>query len=201
VFSKANILVNKHGHACLADFGLITITSDFTHSTTSSSTNHGTTRWMSPELLNPGQLGSEDSQPTKESDCYALGMVIYEVLSKKVPFSSYDRDFIVSRKVIEGERPRRPLGTARAWFTDNLWIMLEQCWLAQPQDRPTTQTVLGHMEQILKTWQPLPPSISQGHSPLMGGQVITGTSVDQLVDMVPAIYPHISLLRSSRSQT
>lgn len=180
-FSKANILINKHGRACLADFGLITIISDFTHSSTSTSTNGGTTRWMSPELLNPEQLGSKESQPTKESDCYALGMVIYEVLSRKAPFSSYDRDFVVSRKVIEGERPRRPSGTARAWFTDNLWIMLEQCWLAQPKDRPTTKTVLGHLEQILKTWQPLPPSLSQGHSPLMGGQVIAGTGVGQLV--------------------
>ena len=37
---------------------------------------------MSPELLDPERFGmpeSEDSRPTKQSDCYALGMVIYEV--------------------------------------------------------------------------------------------------------------------------
>jgi len=42
----------------------------------------GTVRWMSPELLYPekfGILGSENDRPTRESDCYALGMVIYEV--------------------------------------------------------------------------------------------------------------------------
>ena len=33
----------------------------------------GTARWMSPELL------FDQSPPTCESDCYALGMVIYEV--------------------------------------------------------------------------------------------------------------------------
>ena len=41
----------------------------------------GTVRWMSPEFLDPerfGILGSE-GRPTRESDCYALGMVIYEV--------------------------------------------------------------------------------------------------------------------------
>lgn len=32
----------------------------------------GTIRWMSPELLH-------ESQPTKKSDCYALGMLVYEV--------------------------------------------------------------------------------------------------------------------------
>ena len=42
----------------------------------------GTYRWMSPELLDPerfGMPGSGDNRPTRQSDCYALGMVIYEV--------------------------------------------------------------------------------------------------------------------------
>ena len=34
----------------------------------------GTVRWMSPELL-----FDQNSPPAHESDCYALGMVIYEV--------------------------------------------------------------------------------------------------------------------------
>jgi len=34
----------------------------------------GNVRWMSPELL-----GGFDDQPTKRSDCYAIGMVVYEV--------------------------------------------------------------------------------------------------------------------------
>ena len=39
----------------------------------------GTTRWMSPELLYPEGYGTSDGRPTKQSDCYALGMVVYEV--------------------------------------------------------------------------------------------------------------------------
>jgi len=37
---------------------------------------------MSPELLDPERFGmpeSEDNRPTMQSDCYALGMAIYEV--------------------------------------------------------------------------------------------------------------------------
>ena len=34
---------------------------------------------MSPELLDPDRFGNGDRRPTKRSDCYALGMVIYEV--------------------------------------------------------------------------------------------------------------------------
>ena len=45
-------------------------------------TGGGTRRWMSPELLDPERFGmpeSEGNRPTRQSDCYALGMVIYEV--------------------------------------------------------------------------------------------------------------------------
>jgi len=45
-------------------------------------TGGGTRRWMNPELLHPEWFGipeSEDNRPTRQSDCYALGMVIYEV--------------------------------------------------------------------------------------------------------------------------
>ena len=38
----------------------------------------GTIRWMSPELLDPTRFNT-DGLPSRESDCYALGMTIYEV--------------------------------------------------------------------------------------------------------------------------
>jgi len=38
----------------------------------------GTLCWMSPELLDPQRFGS-NGRPTRESDRYAVGMVIYEV--------------------------------------------------------------------------------------------------------------------------
>jgi len=38
----------------------------------------GTTRWMSPELLDVVRFDS-DGRPSRESDCYAIGMTIYEV--------------------------------------------------------------------------------------------------------------------------
>ena len=38
----------------------------------------GTLCWMSPERLDPPHFGT-NGRPTRESDCYALGMVIYEV--------------------------------------------------------------------------------------------------------------------------
>lgn len=52
-------------------------TTDITASTDGGT--KGTYRWMSPELFFPNDFGIERFQLTKESDCYAFGMVIYEV--------------------------------------------------------------------------------------------------------------------------
>ena len=116
---KANILIKKDRRACLADFGLSTITGVASRATAGASqaslitndplipfttgasqtslisndslmsfTAGGTCRWMSPELLDPELFGisqSEDDRPTRQSDCYALGMVIYEVRVRGSP--------------------------------------------------------------------------------------------------------------------
>lgn len=39
---------------------------------------------MSPELLSPEEFGMADNRPTRQSDRYALGMVIYEVRVRAV---------------------------------------------------------------------------------------------------------------------
>ena len=157
-FIKANILIDQDCRARLADFGFLTIVSDPTNpAVSSSSTNGGTIRWMGPELLDPDQFGVENGRSTKESDCYALGMVILEVLSGKAPFPHY-RDTTVIKKVIGGERPGRPQGPESVWFTNDLWEVLEQCWSPRPEVRPTVETVLEHLEPGSMAWRPLPPS-------------------------------------------
>jgi len=85
--SKANMLIDQTGHARIADFGLLTFVSNPTNLFSSSSyTQGGTARWMSPELIAPERFGFKISRPTRASDCYALGMVIYETVSGKLPF-------------------------------------------------------------------------------------------------------------------
>lgn len=125
---KDNILIDQAGHARLADFGLLTIASDATNFTPSNSfIEGGTWRWMSPELFDPELFGLKDSRQTKCSDCYALGMVMYEVLSGRVPFSRRHGYNVVTR-IVKGERPERPRGEDGMWFTDGIWDVMEGCW-------------------------------------------------------------------------
>ena len=158
-FLKANILIDQDGHARLADFGLLTIISDHTNFTASnSSTNAGTTRWMSPELLNPEEFDLEKCQRTKESDCYALGMVLLEVLSGQPPFPR-DANHTVILKVTKGDRPARPQGAEGAWFTDDLWEILEMCWSPWPRSRPTVEVVFDCLKRVSTACRLLPLSV------------------------------------------
>ena len=59
----------------------------------------GIIRWMGPEILDLEKFGLKDSCLMKASDCYALGMVIYETVSGKGPFHEH-AGFAVFTKVL-----------------------------------------------------------------------------------------------------
>jgi hypothetical protein len=100
---------------------------------------------MSPELLAPDMFGLEKSRPTKESDCYALGMTIYEVLSGQVPFA-WIKSSVVIRKVVGGEHPERPQGYDGRYFTDCVWGVVQRSWEHRPRDRISAGDMLLSLE-------------------------------------------------------
>lgn len=143
---KANVLINDDGHACLTGFNLLRMASD--QSTISHIGVTGDTiRRLSPERLHPEHFGLTESHPTEESDCYELGMVIYEVLSGMVPYAELN-DTAVLMVVLNGERPKKPEGEEGAWFTVGLWKMLEDCWKPKPSDRPNLGAVLQCLQEV-----------------------------------------------------
>ena len=120
---------------------------------------------MSPELLHPELFGFADSRLTKESDCYALGMVILEVLTGQVPFACYE-GYVVMRKVVDGERPERPKGRGSQMIYGGHWncvghpdrkgaLLLRPClnvwkefrWRS-PQDSRNVVTLLWRLEDL-----------------------------------------------------
>ena len=146
-YFQANVLINHDCRACLTDFGLLTIVSD-RPTIISSCMEGGAIQWMSPELIYPEGFGLDKTRPTKESDCYALGMVFYEVLSGRTPFAP-SRTPLVIQKVLQGERPARPRGEGGASFTDGIWRTLELCWKHIPGERTSARAVLPCLEEAL----------------------------------------------------
>lgn len=149
---KADILIDNNGHACLSDFSIVAIAAGQSVDI-SSWTTGGTIQWMSPELIDPESFGLEKVRPTKESDCYALGMVIYEVLSGRTPFAPRSPFFVI-QKVLNGERPGRPQEEGGTLFTDCIWEILELCWKHKPGERISAKDILPRLEQALSLSQP-----------------------------------------------
>jgi len=160
-----NVLIDQSSNARLADFGLVRVLSDST--TLSSPGGGGAIRWMSPELLYPESFGLNDARRTISSDCYALGMTAYEVLSGCIPFPR-DGDPAIILKVLRGKRPERPRGAGGKWFTDGVWEILERCWEPEPGDRPSVNCVLQHLEAASKSWT--------STTPMTDGPQVAGSS-------------------------
>jgi len=116
----------------------------------------GTTRWMAPELFFPDKFGYTGKLvkqlPSKETDIYAIGMTILEVLTGCVPFANVARNETVIFKVMDGVRPDRP----PSGLSDTLWELLVATWVAQhaqgPEGRPPASTVLDRLKECVDDW-------------------------------------------------
>ncbi|KIO31724.1 hypothetical protein M407DRAFT_217753, partial [Tulasnella calospora MUT 4182] len=123
----SNILINDNDQALLCDFGL---TKTIDSRTSTAMKGAGTLRWQSPELW-------EDKPRSFQSDIYAFGMTIAEVLKGEIPFAHLTNSSTVMRAVLwDNERPSQmptasPMGISYAIA----WNVAEACWAKNPQER------------------------------------------------------------------
>ncbi|KZV96327.1 kinase-like protein [Exidia glandulosa HHB12029] len=135
----ANILISDDGAARVADFGFSNIMAG--HSVAFSlhtSTMGGTYRWMWPALL------TDSAHPCFQSDVWALGCVLLEVQSGRVPYHDIASEQAVIVAMSRHDYPTRPWG-----FPDMLWHIILACW--NDADSPSVADV-GTM---IQSWRRL----------------------------------------------
>ncbi|KAF9443254.1 kinase-like protein [Macrolepiota fuliginosa MF-IS2] len=142
-----NIMITSTGSACLTDFGLSSVADEDILRWTSLETTTqmgGTVRWMAPELLGDGR------RPTLFSDVFALGSVMYEILTNQLPFHEFPRNQTVMFKIFSGEKPSKP--PSDAWvdleLTDGLWELMDLCWTFESSERPTVPDIVKRLKEV-----------------------------------------------------
>jgi hypothetical protein len=97
-----------------------------------------TTRWMAPEVLR-GRGYDE------KADVYSYGVVLYELLSRRVPFDDSDLENVnVAVAVCAGRRP--DLTFISRERPQQLRTCMEQCWAEEAADRPAFCVVLESLK-------------------------------------------------------
>ncbi|KAF8077626.1 kinase-like domain-containing protein [Lyophyllum atratum] len=148
----ANVLVSDSGRACVADFGISSVTDTQILKWTSNSaaeSKGGSIRWQAPELYG----GDEDQvvHNSKCSDIYAWACVCYEIFTGEVPFYEYRRDATVMLNVGRGNRPKRPAPSSSSWtewgLTESIWSLMESCWAVDPAQRLQAPQVVSRLKQ------------------------------------------------------
>ncbi|MBQ1116260.1 serine/threonine-protein kinase [Streptomyces sp. C3-3] len=120
------------GRWCLADFGI----ARYAEATTAQRTFkfHGTLAYMAPERWN-------NQRATSASDIYALGVLAYELLEGRTPFTGpYEHDY--QDQHLHGTLP--PLTNAPPLLA----ALITECLYKGPQARPAAGNVLARLGQI-----------------------------------------------------
>lgn len=98
-----NILVADSGAPKVADFGLARLAGSEL-SLTATGTRQGTPHYMAPE-----QVDSRRGDVTPQADVYALGAILYEILSGHPPFSGESLTEVFSKLLSEDPVPPRKI--------------------------------------------------------------------------------------------
>ena len=138
---SANILIEK-GRAKIADFGTsrrahVTMSTGLvTMNTALSKNTQMSLAWSAPEIVD---CCSVSTYPT---DVYSFGMVIYEVLTRKLPWHNLVRPSDIISRVIHGIRPDDVPENSPEFLKS----IMESCWAQKFEERPTFDFILNYMK-------------------------------------------------------
>ncbi|MEU6381456.1 serine/threonine-protein kinase [Streptomyces sp. NPDC046909] len=124
----ANVLLQQHGgqmHPLLTDFGIarladspgLTRTHEFV----------GTPAYVAPE-------SAEGRPQTSAVDIYGAGILLYELVTGRPPFSGGSALEVLHQHL--SAEPRRP-----STVPDPLWTVIERCLRKNPDDRPSAENL------------------------------------------------------------
>ncbi|KAG8956875.1 hypothetical protein FRC03_010754, partial [Tulasnella sp. 419] len=139
----ANILISADGVPKLCDFGLAELMADTLRHGTSAAPRFGkgSTRWASQELFS-----NTRGHKSRASDVWALGALVLEILTGKIPFHR-QADVTVVRAITRGKVPS-PEDYEELSIDHPLWKLFSGCWQWWPERRPSVNQFVEFIRNI-----------------------------------------------------
>ncbi|KAJ6841752.1 serine/threonine-protein kinase HT1-like isoform X1 [Iris pallida] len=160
----------------LIDFGLAreeTVTEMMTAET-------GTYRWMAPELYSTVTLRrGEKKHYTNKVDVYSFGIVLWELLTNRMPFEGMSNLQAAYAAAFKQERPPLPEETA-----PELVFVVQSCWVEDPNSRPSFSQIIRMLNAYLFTLPP--PSPERSPEPYPEPEVLTVMASSRGPDTSPS---------------
>ena len=144
------MLISKAKTAQVGDYGLTSIISNPMFTVAATPGVAGSSRWLAPEIIDPPSKPS--SKPligSKSADVFAFAMLAVEVFTGKVPFGNMKNESVVIQ-IANGKRPAKPQAAEQLGLTVEMWKLIEKCWTANPNKRPTIDDVVRALEGFVK---------------------------------------------------
>lgn len=131
----ANLLLDENQTVKIADFGVARILVEGGGHMTAET---GTYRWMAPEVI-------EHKPYDERADVFSFGIVLWELLTSKVPYQDMTPLQAAVGVVQKGLRPGIPANCPPA-----LGEIMQSCWDGNPAARPTFRMLTARLQPLLE---------------------------------------------------
>lgn len=101
----------------------------------------GTPQYLSPESITTGAT-------VTASDIYGTGIMLYELLAGRTPFSAPGTDFAVAYRHVTSKPPRLDVPAP-------FWAVMELLLSKNPNERPTATEAAGQLRRLAKKYRDL----------------------------------------------
>ncbi|KAG8691037.1 hypothetical protein FRC09_011747 [Ceratobasidium sp. 395] len=148
-----NILITDSGGGVLGGFSLVQAlqnsTGDERISLAVLTGKTDSQRWMAPEMF-------VEDEPVLQtpSDVWGWAMTALELISGLPPYYQSKQLYTIMLDIHQGKRPLRAKHAdfeKYALKPDDMWALLDRCWVIEPNDRPTMSEVIAELKKIVRS--------------------------------------------------